>query len=963
MKVNFISILALLSFFHGILAVKRELFKTCDQNGFCHRNRHYANEISKHQSATAATYQSRYSIDPQSLQFLDSKSVIKGNIAKKLPNGSSVTLPFIFNVLENDNIRLRIDEEERSNLKTMAAPSKRLKTQRFNEAWKYAFKGKPSKSSNAKLTQTIKTNDAGEQYLSVIYGNQGEYEARIGLAPFKVTVYYQGNPEVILNDRNFLNVEHWRSEEKQAENLAPEESDFNAFSDNFKDSSNDKLPFGPESVGVDVTFNNYDKVYGIPEHADTFSLKDTTNDDPYRLYNVDIFEYETQSKFPMYGSIPFLVAHKKSLTAGFFWVNSADTYIDIKKESIKNAINAAAAEDQVVLSNQGNKSTKTHWFSENGIIDLIIILDKTPLEVNRKYGAISGNVQLPQLFALGYHQCRWNYNDVDDVLDVTANFDKHEIPYDVIWLDVDYTEHKKYFTWKKGLFDQHVEMNKKLDETGRKLVALIDPHLKTGYKVSDEIISRKIAIQNSDNEDAFKGHCWPGESVWIDTFNPKSQVYWDELFANNTDFSGDETNLHIWNDMNEPSIFSGPETSAPKDLIHYGQWEHRSLHNAYSLTVHEATYQSLTKRYVNKRPFILTRAYYPGSQRSAAMWTGDNQSKWEFLKISIPMVLTSQVTGMPFAGADVGGFFGDPSPELLTRWYQTGIWYPFFRAHAHIDSKRREPYISGDPYTSLMRNAIKLRYSLLPVFYTSFYHSSQNNAPVLTPLLYSHPQNEESFEIEDQFFLGNSGILVKPVTDEGANSVQLYIPDNKPYFDYDTFDLMEGQGYHEVAANLSKIPIFLQGGHIFARKDRYRRSAKLTKYDPYTIVVVLDEAGKAKGSLYIDDGETFNYEQQQEFAYVEFDFSPKGASDDAKDKLSAQVTIERQTPFIELLNKVKVEKIVIVGSGVGGAELANAQVSQNGETWNAEVGAFAKNAIVIRNPAVIINKPWAIELN
>lgn len=115
-------------------------------------------------------------------------------------------------------------------------------------------------------------------------------------------------------------------------------------------------------------------------------------------------------------------------------------------------------------------------------------------------------------------------------------------------------------------------------------------------------------------------------------------------------------NIHLWNDMNEPSVFNGPETSAPKDNLHFGQWEHRSIHNVFGLSYHETTFNSLLNRSPEKRPFILTRSYFAGSQRTAAMWTGDNMSKWEYLKISIPMVLTSNVVGMPFAGADVGGF-------------------------------------------------------------------------------------------------------------------------------------------------------------------------------------------------------------------------------------------------------------------------------------------------------------------
>lgn len=894
-----------------VAAVKTELFKTCDQSGFCHRNRHYAKAI-----ASNPSFKSPYSVVPDSIKFSESESSITGEIEKVLPDGHSVQLPFILDILKDDNVRLRVTEAQRESIKIK---NNRLQTKRYDEAWKYALQSAPETEKGVFSKK--------ESQFSVKFGNESQYEVILLYDPFRVDVYLDGSLEVALNEGGLFNVEHYRTSDTQSANMLPEESDYDAFSDSFKDASSDKLPFGPESVGMDIIFPGSNNVYGIPEHADTFALKETTDSDPYRLFNVDIFEYETQSKFPMYGLIPFMIAHKPGHSAGVLWLSAADTYVDIARS---------------------NDAIKTHWFSESGIIDVIVMIGKDPLEVSKKYGALLGNPLLPQLFSLGYHQCRWNYNDVDDVLDVTASFDAAQIPYDVIWLDIEYTENKKYFTWKKGLFDDHVGMNKKLAETGRNLVAIIDPHLKTGYEVSDAVESKKIGITNSDNSDTYHGHCWPGESVWIDTFSPEACLYWDGLFKNNTAFSGDETNLHIWNDMAEPSVFSGPETTAPKDIIHYGGWEHRDVHNIYGLTFHEATYRALEKRYGSaKRPFVLTRSYYAGSQRTAAAWSGDNRSKWEFLKMSLPMALTSQVVGMPFTGSDVGGFFGDPSPELLVRWYQAGIWYPFFRAHAHIDSKRREPYIAGGEYTDAMRDAILTRYALLPVFYTAFHDASVNNTPVLLPLLYSHPENPESFAVEDEFFIGNSGLLVKPVTDEGATSVSIYLPDELPYHNYKTYEKLQGKGNHEISVDLNSIPVFIRGGHIFARKDRYRRSSKLMRYDPYTLVVAVHE-GKAKGSLYIDDGETTNYKNGE---YLEIDFEYENGV------LNAGVLKGAEADNLGLLNKVKVERIIIVGAEAG----ETAKVSQDGNEWDVEL-LPAGGAIIVRNPAVVIGENWTVSI-
>ncbi|KAH3682410.1 hypothetical protein WICPIJ_006620 [Wickerhamomyces pijperi] len=891
----------------GVFAVKKELFKRCDQSGFCQRNRHYAKEISQ-------TKNNYYSIDTDSLIF--GQSVISGIIQKSFNETFKVNLPFEIQVLENDSIRFKVDEDRSSfDLKSTSL----LEKKRYDEAWKYAFAQEP------KLSAKYQVSDSLDGHIAVRYGKSLEYSLDIDTASFQLTVSFDGEPQVVLNDRTFFNVEHIRAKDQQVPNMLPEETDFDTFRDSFKDSKRDTLPFGPESIAVDVSFKGFRHVYGIPEHADTMSLKDTTSSEPYRLYNVDIFEYETNSKLPMYGAIPLMVAHKSGLSTGLFWVNGADTFIDVKKEGT---------------------DTQTHWISENGVIDLVIFIAKTPQEITKNYAALTGTTQLPQLFSLGYHQCRWNYNDEDDVLTVSKTMDEYEIPYDVIWLDVEYTVEKKYFTWNPAHFPDPERMMAKLDETGRTLVAIIDPHLKLDYPVSDELVKHDLALKTNKG-DNFKGHCWPGESYWIDTFNPKSQAFWNDQFSNDSAFGGSAINLHIWNDMNEPSVFSGPETTTPKDVITHGNFEIRSDHNIYGLTYHQATYGALKQRYVNKRPFILTRSYFAGSQRTAAMWTGDNMSQWSYLKISLPMLLTQNIVNMPFGGADVGGFFGDPSKELLTRWYQAGIWYPFFRAHAHIDSRRREPWIAGEPYTDIMRDAVRLRYRLLPLFYTKFFESSKFGDVVLEPLFYKFPDDESLFGIEDEFFVG--GLLVKPVTDEGAQTVEIHLPDDEVYYDHENYSVVQGKGQKTIAAPLEKIPVFFRGGTITPRKDRYRRSSKLMKYDPYTLVVAVGTQNKAHGTLYIDDGETFNYESG-EYLYTSFDYDNGTISGQA---------LEGQSGFT---GSVTVEKLQLL---VPDIKVFNgfhkASVTQDGASWEASI-SMDNGSLIIANPKVDLSGSWRIDL-
>ncbi|KAG5418654.1 ROT2 [Candida metapsilosis] len=826
-------------------AVKDYLFKSCEQNGFCHRNRHYANEVT-----SDPDFKSPYNILPESVSIDD--SVIKGTVVKESPHISShVEFPFEMNVLGN-SFHFKLDENRKPNQKL-------VNYKRYNETSKWAF------TDGAELNKDVKFSK-GKESIDVSYGSN---KVSIEFNPVKITFFHKGEKVLVVNDKQFLNIEHQRSEQDNEDNILPQESTFNMFSDNFGDSKDDKLPLGPESIGLDFTLKGFSNLYGIPEHADSMSLKDTKGKEPYRLFNVDIFEYETDSRLPMYGSIPLLIGVNAHAALGIFWVNSADSYIDIAKD----------------------KDSTVHWMSENGVLEFVIFVEDSPQQVNKEYGKLTGNAQLPILSSLGYHQCRWNYNDIKDVLEVSSKFDEFGIPYDTIWLDIEYADEKKYFTWDPENFADPGHMLKVLNRTGRNLAVIIDPHLKTGYEVSDAVVSKKLAMRNNENQ-VYYGHCWPGESVWIDTFDPKCQPFWNDIHKRFM-ISDEFKNIYLWNDMNEPSVFNGPETSAPKDNIHYGNWEHRSIHNVNGLTFHEATYKSLVNRLPTQRPFILTRSYFAGSQRTAAMWTGDNMSKWEYLKISIPMVLTSNVVGMPFAGADVGGFFGNPSEELLTRWYQAGMWYPFFRAHAHIDARRREPYLIKDPYMSHIRDAIRLRYELLPVFYTSFYEASLTGVPVMKPVFYEYNTvaDAEVFDIEDEFFLGNSGILAKPVTDEGVNEVSFRIPKfTKDIFYEFTNGIISGKAYQKkVSAKLSDIPMLLKGGSVIPMKSRLRRSTKLMKHDPYTLVIALDKNGEASGQLYIDDGESLH----PEFKLLSFTVGKDGISYDSAGDYDVPVEFEK----------------------------------------------------------------------
>ncbi|XP_031551690.1 neutral alpha-glucosidase AB-like [Actinia tenebrosa] len=720
-------------------------------------------------------------------------------------------------------------------------------------------------------------------------------------------------------------------EEKKVEETKDEEG---MWEENFKE-HHDSKPRGPSSVGMDISFPGVEHVYGIPEHADSLALKNTIGSEPYRLYNLDVFEYELDSRMALYGSIPVMLAHSVSKTVGIFWMNAAETWVDISSSD------ARKAEEEV-------PQVETHWFSESGIIDVFVMLGPKPHDVFKQYATLTGPTALPPLFGISYQQCRWNYNDEEDVKNVDAGFDEHDIPYDVLWLDIEHTDGKKYMTWDSSKFPTPDVMQNKLAAKSRKMVTIVDPHIKraSGYRIHEEASRLGLYIKNKDGGE-YENWCWPGTSSWIDFTNPEYRHWWADQFSLDN-YKGSTNTLFIWNDMNEPSVFHGPEITMHKDAIHFENWEHRDVHNIYGMYLHMATGQGLMQRSGGReRPFVLSRAFFAGSQRYGPIWTGDNKAEWGHLKASIPMILSIGITGLPFCGADVGGFFGNPDTELLTRWYQAGAFQPFFRAHAHLDTKRREPWLFDDNTKRIIRESIRRRYALLPFWYTLFFHASNEGTPIVRPLWVEYPKDKSTFTIDDEYLIGTD-MLVKPVTTAGQTTMDVYLPGKDEYwYHLDTLKIFRGGNSVTVEAPLDKIPVFQRGGSIFPRKQRIRRCSSLTHDDPYTLTLALDMKGEAEGDLYIDDGHTFAYKNGA-FAYMKFSFK------------QGKLVANNVKPNTSFKTKAWIERIVILG--ISNSPKSIVLRSDGKETqlpFSHDSTTFVLN---IKKPAVIADSEWAIAM-
>ncbi|XP_030754515.1 neutral alpha-glucosidase C-like [Sitophilus oryzae] len=333
--------------------------------------------------------------------------------------------------------------------------------------------------------------------------------------------------------------------------------------------------------------------------------------------------------------------------------------------------------------------------------------------------------------------------------------------------------------------------------------------------------------------------------------------------------------------MNEPTLFDNLyERSLPYDTLHYGNVKHRDVHNIYGMLQTMSTHQGLIARDGGKlRPFILSRAYFAGQQRYANKWSGDNWGHFEDLRFSVPMALTSNLLGVAFYGADIPGFFGTATEELLIKWYQIGIWLPFFRAHAANGSPRREPYRFNNDTQIILRETIGLRYKHLPYWYTLFYEHTRTGDPIVRPLLYEYPEDKTGHSLTDQLLVG-SDILTSSVYESNATSVSIYFPGNNQSWFQVTGNrvVFESGTWSDVPVDLTFNPVFYRSGSIIPRKPNVQRSTADIKDDPNELHVVPDQNGNATGRIYIDDFESFNYANEKQYLYVNLDYDASSKS-------------------------------------------------------------------------------------
>jgi alpha-glucosidase len=574
----------------------------------------------------------------------------------------------------------------------------------------------------------------------------------------------------------------------------------------------------------------------------------------FRLWNTDSFLFQ-ESTDPIYKSIPFFLTMRAGMSAGFLLDNTWSTNFDFGR---------------------GERGMYS-FAAEGGPIDYYLFLGPEPKQVVRTYAWLTGLPPLPPLWAFGFQQSRFSYETESRVREIARRLRVDKIPSDTIYLDIDFQQEHRPFTVDNKNFPQFDQMLADLKRDHFHVVVITDLHIanlpNVGYAPYDSGIAGDHFVKNPDGS-VYVGTVWPGPSVFPEFTRPQTRDWWGTLYQPFVK----EGVAGFWNDMNEPSVFQTVKGTMPDQTQHRIEEpgfrprtaSHLEIHNVYGTENARATYEGLLKLDPDVRPFVLTRASYAGGQRYAATWTGDNTASWNHLRLTTPMLLNLGLSGFGFCGADVGGFIGTPSPDLLTRWTELATFQPIDRNHTNKGSGDKEVWVDGPEQEAIRRRYIEERYRLLPYIYTLVEESSRTGLPVVRPLFLEFPnatpdRHPLDLDAANEFLFGPNVLVAPAPFAEQRERYPLKLPQGT-WYDYWTGDMISTETKNRVANEsapsiqpvLDKLPVYVRGGSILPIQPLVQ-STDETPVGDLTLRVY--PGSECHGSLYIDDGKTFAYKR------------------------------------------------------------------------------------------------------
>ncbi len=567
-------------------------------------------------------------------------------------------------------------------------------------------------------------------------------------------------------------------------------------------------------------------------------------------WNTDTFSYPIGTD-PIYQSIPFFYALYDGKIYGLYFNNTFRTHFDMGKTSPE----------------------RYSFGADGGELDYFVFTggrERSPKKVLEDYTNLTGKTPLPPIWALGNQQSRWSYSPESRVREIAAGFRTRKIPADVIYLDIDYMEGYRVFTWDKSRFPDPSKMIADLKNDGFRTVLIIDPGIKVddNYGVYMDGKRHNAYVKNADGTELNRD-VWPKASAFPDFTDSKAR----DWFGSRLQGHLNEGIAGFWTDMNEPATFMTDKTEKPEiihhpaktfpiDTPHVGDGfadTHRRYHNVYGMQMARATFEGFRKLAPARRPFVLTRAGFAGVQRYSAVWTGDNYASWDHLALSIPMLANLSVSGVSFVGGDVGGFNEMPSGELYARWLQAAALTPFLRSHSVGWVGNKEPWEFGDEFTRINRATIELRYQFLPYLYTLFREHERSGQPVMRPLWYEFPDDKQTYLIDDEYMVG-SDILIAPVVKQGMATRGIYLPQGAEWVDWWSGDRIESGKVHYLKTPLDRLPIFVRAGAVIPTQSIIQHTGEM----PDAVVTLNVVSGIVPGTvekavLFQDAGDGYGY--------------------------------------------------------------------------------------------------------
>ncbi len=593
--------------------------------------------------------------------------------------------------------------------------------------------------------------------------------------------------------------------------------------------SEDDTRFGVNWQGTRVV--NYRKLFpderfiGLGEKTGNLDRRGGS----YVNWNTDAFNH-TPTTDPLYKTFPFFIGLHDGLTYGIFFDNTHKSYFDF----------GATTDEQM------------SWFgADDGDMNYYFFGAQSVAKIIEDYTWLTGRMEMPPLWSLGYQQCRWSYESADEVLAIAENFKKLKIPADVIYCDIDYMDNYKIFTWNGETFPDPKAMIDKLKEMNFRLVTIVDPGIRVepGYRQYDEGVENGYFASYPNGEN-YVANVWPGRCHFPDFFREGVRKWWGEAFTALTE-PGVEG---FWNDMNEPAAWGH---NIPW-MVKFGEHYMPEVRNVYGMQMARATYEGTKKLLGNKRPFVLTRAAYSGTQRYSAIWTGDNSAYDAHMLLGARMVTALGITGMSFVGVDIGGFSENPTPELMVRWNSLGVYTPMFRNHAAKGTIYREPWRWGKKNEAIIRKDIEQRYRLLPYIYSSYYQSHQTGMPLSRTLAINYTNDPIIYDVkyQNQFLFGDA-IMVAPVESTKFEE-EVYLPDGE-WYRLGTDEKFTGKQVIHADAPLDDLPVFIKAGGIVPMQNLVQSTSE--KGDG-VLNVHIWYSEKANSFIYYeDDGATYDYEK------------------------------------------------------------------------------------------------------